>query len=193
MSVILASTSPYRRRLLSRLGIEFDVASPSCDEDAVKEEHATRGSTVAEIAADLADRKAASLEGIAAESIVIGSDQIAHLDGRVLDKPGSVPRACEQLGFLAGRTHELVTAVTVRRGTKVRRHTDVTRLTLRPLAPAEIAEYVEADSPLDCCGSYKIESRGIALFDRVETEDPTAIEGLPLIAVARFLREFAAL
>ena len=186
--LVLASTSRYRAALLERLQIPFQSVAPDVNEAEVKD---ALGDPL-EIAEQLAAAKAVSVAERFPDAIVIGSDQVATIDGRILDKPGGVEGAIEQLGFLSGRAHELITAVCVVRRIdgEVRTHVDRTRLTMRPLSRGEIARYVALDVPLDCAGSYKIESAGIALFERIATEDFTAITGLPLMAVVRILREF---
>ena len=184
--LVLASTSRYRRELLARLGLPFSVRAPACDEDAIK-----RGLDLAplELAAYLARAKAESLCAELPSGVIIGSDQIAEIDGVILGKPGTADRAAEQLALLAGRTHRLITAVAVAHpgGAIVSEHVDVARLTMRPLVFAQIARYVAADAPLDCAGSYKLEARGITLFSRIESEDSSAITGLPLIALTTML------
>ena len=182
--LVLASTSRYRRELLARLGLPFSVRAPACDEDAIK-----RGLDLAplDLAVHLARAKAESLRGELPSGVIIGSDQIAEIDGVILGKPGTADRAAEQLALLAGRTHRLITAVALAHPGGVIEHVDVARLTMRPLAAAPIARYVAADAPLDCAGSYKLEARGIALFSRIESEDSSAITGLPLIALTTML------
>lgn len=184
--LVLASTSRYRRELLARLGLPFSVRAPACDEDAIK-----RGLDLAplDLAVHLARAKAESLRAELPSGVIIGSDQIAEIDGVILGKPGTADRAAGQLALLAGRTHRLITAVAVAHpgGVIVSEHVDVTRLTMRPLAAAQIARYVAADAPLDCAGSYKLEARGITLFSRIESEDSSAITGLPLIALTTML------
>jgi septum formation protein len=182
--LVLASTSRYRAALLGRLGVPFRGVAPDCDEDAYK----ARGLTPEALAETLALAKAESLRGsLEPSATIIGSDQVAAIDGEILGKPGSPEAAAAQLARLAGRTHRLVTAVAVLQGERVLRHTDVTRLTMRPLTEAQIARYVAADQPLDCAGSYKLEERGVALFSSVESADHTAIVGLPLIALTGML------
>ncbi len=184
MELILASTSPYRRALLERLGVPFRWLAPSVDEDAFK----ALGLAPQLLAERLATAKAASLRE--PDSVIIGSDQVACIDETILGKPGSHERAVEQLRLLSGREHRLITAMAVSHQDQLRQHTDVTTLTMRPLRRDEIERYVEADRPFDCAGSYKLESRGIALFERIATEDQTAITGLPLIALTTILRDF---
>ena len=110
-------------------------------------------------------------------------------DGRILGKPGSVDEAEAQLASLSGRTHELITAMAVAHGGGIIEHTDVTTLVMRGVSPEEIRRYVAADRPLDCAGSYKLESLGIALFESISSADQTAIVGLPLIALTTILRD----
>ncbi len=181
--LVLASTSPYRRALLERLGLPFAAIAPACDEEALKRPDLTpRG-----LAEFLALAKADSLAASHPRAAIIGGDQVATIDGRILGKPGSAAKAVEQLALLAGRTHELITAIVVRHQGRTHAHTDVTRLMMRPLDRAQIERYVAADRPLDCAGSYKLECRGVALFERIESDDHSAIVGLPLIALTRIL------
>jgi septum formation protein len=182
-ALILASTSRYRGELLARLAVPFVAAAPDCDEDAYK----ARGLAPQELAETLALAKAESLRAAHPDAAILGGDQVAAIDDEILGKPGSVEAACAQLARLAGRTHTLFTAVALITRDRVLRHTDVTRLTMRPLSAEQIARYVAADAPLDCAGSYKLERLGIALFTRIESADHTAIVGLPLVALTDLL------
>ncbi len=184
LKLVLASTSVYRRELLARLGIPFRWVAPRFDEAALSRD----GKTPRAIAEALAEGKAASIAVTERDATVIGCDQLVALEGRILGKPGSLDRAVEQLQALAGRTHELITALVVLHGAQSFRHTNVTRLRMRPLTDQEIARYVEHDRPVDCAGSYKLEQRGIVLFESVDTEDQSAITGLPLIRLTSILR-----
>jgi septum formation protein len=180
MRLVLASTSAYRRELLGRLGLAFEVASPGVDESA----HKTRGLAPRALAAELARAKAEAVAArLGSDAVVIGSDQVCTAFGEVFDKPGTAERAVAQLARLAGHTHELVTCVHVVGPGGAWSHTDVARLTMRALDHAALVRYVAADAPLDCAGSYKLEARGIALFERLECADHTAIVGLPLVAL----------
>lgn len=187
MDLVLASTSPYRRAQVERLGVPFRCVAPRVDEDDLKREWGRVAPR--ELAERLARAKAASVAEVEPGATVIGGDQLVDFEGTILGKPGSVDAAVSQLSAMAGKDHRLITAMVVRRGDEVYAHTDVTTLTLRPLTTDEIRRYVEADRPLDCAGSYKIEGRGIALFERVESEDHSAIIGIPLIGLATILRE----
>jgi septum formation protein len=185
--LVLASTSPYRRSLLERLGLPFRCRPPLCDERALQRESA--GLEPRPLAEALAFAKASSLVGDEPGSTIIGCDQLVSFEGRVFGKPLTPERAIEQLLGMSGQAHELITALVVIRTTETFRHTDVTRLRMRPLTRDAIERYVAADRPFDCAGSYKLESRGIVLFDRIDSEDHSAITGLPLIAVVTILRE----
>lgn len=181
--VVLASTSPYRRALMERLGIPFRCEPPSFDESSVSGD----GLSPRRLAETLAVGKAESLSNRDSTAVVVGCDQIVHLEGRILGKPGGIPQAVAQLEAMSGRTHELITAMIVIRGNQRFAHTDVARLHMRRLDRRGIERYVESDRPLDCAGSYKIEERGVVLFERIESEDFTAITGLPLLALTRIL------
>jgi septum formation protein len=182
--LVLASTSTYRRALRERLGVPFRALAPLVDEEALKEPSL---SPVA-LAGLLARAKAESLADVERDSVVIGGDQLVAFEGRIFGKPGDAVGAIEQLLMMAGRTHELVTAVAVWHRGRTIEHTDVTTLWMRPLTRDEVERYVAADRPFNCAGGYKLEERGITLFERIESADHTAITGLPLIAVTTILR-----
>ena len=183
--LILASTSPYRRALLQRLGVEFEAIAPAVDEEALKDP-ALGAKAMAEA---LAAAKARSLQDRFPAATIIGSDQVCACEGQILNKPGDFAGACAQLMQLAGKAHQLLTAVCVVHQGHEHRFTDVTTLQMRTLTPHEIERYLRADQPYDCVGSYKLEERGIALFDAIDSADHTAITGLPLIALAKVLRD----
>ena len=182
--LILASSSRYRRELLARLGIEFRSASPDVDESPLP------GESPGDLVLRLAEAKARKVGEGEAGAVVIGSDQVAVHDGEVLGKPGSVEKAERQLARLSGQRVDFLTGVVVLNSAtgRVQTHTDRTTTTFRRLSEAEIRRYVALDQPLDCAGAIKSESRGVMLFERVETEDPTAAIGLPLIRLAALLR-----
>lgn len=185
MRLILASTSPYRQVLLERLGVPFDCVAPACDEGQLKNAFLSPQA----LAEMLAAAKAESVRSLHSSAYILASDQVAACDGRILNKPGTVEAAAEQLSWLAGKEHELVTAVYLAGPERSWKHTDITRLQMRPLDEAEIVRYLAADKPFDCAGSYKLEQRGIALFESIRSDDHSAITGLPLIAVASMLRQ----
>lgn len=185
--LILASTSRYRRALLERLGVAFTALAPACDEESLKDPNLAPQA----LAEHLAAAKAASIAVQQPEAVVIGSDQLAavEIDGHwtILGKPGTSARAVDQLAMMSGRTHVLITAMVVARGAERWRHSDLTRLTMRRLDRAALERYVAADQPLDCAGAYKLECRGIVLFERIDSADASAITGLPLLALTRIL------
>ncbi|MFC5439606.1 Maf family protein [Rhodanobacter ginsenosidimutans] len=182
--LVLASTSRYRAELLRRLGVDFEPCAPGTDEAPVAGEkpHAR--------ALRLAIAKAEAAAGTRRDAVVIGSDQVAELDGTLLDKPGTASRAREQLLASSGRQVDFHTAVCVLDTRDGHRHVhvDLTRVRFRPLRDEEIARYIEREQPLDCAGSFKCEGLGISLFEGIDSSDPSALIGLPLIAVARLLR-----
>jgi septum formation protein len=183
--IVLASTSRHRRALMDRLDVDYRVASPLCDESLPAGTHPREGTLA------LSCRKARSVRERFPDALIIGSDQMAAVDGEILSKPGTAERAVEQLMRLAGRTHELWTGLCVldARTGRERAHVQVWRMTLGPIDRRQARAYVEEDGPLDCAGSYRYESLGRTLFERVEGEDPTAITGLPLEALVRILGE----
>ncbi len=186
--LLLASTSPYRRELLARLGLPFRVRGPLLDEEGLKQAAGPR--TPSALAEYLARAKALSLIDVEPGALIIGGDQLAEVDGTILGKPGTAGAAVEQLLRLAGRSHRLITALAVAHQGIVRVHVDTAVLHMRRLRREALERYVAADRPLDCAGSYKLEARGIVLFERVEAADQTAITGLPLIALTAILNDF---
>lgn len=182
--LVLASTSVYRRTLLARLGLPFRCLAPRVDEEATK-----RGDwDPRELAEHLALAKARSLCKAEPNATLIGSDQLVSFAGRIYGKPGTTEGAVEQLLAMTGKSHQLITALAVWTQGQTYVHTDITTMHMRSLSRVELERYVAADHPLDCAGSYKLEERGISLFDRVETQDYTSIMGLPLIALTSLLR-----
>lgn len=182
--LILASTSPYRRELLDRLRLPFDIARPEVDERALP------GEAPLDLALRLSAAKAATIAARDPSALVIGSDQVAELEGQALGKPGNRDAALAQLGAMSGRAVLFRTGVCVQRaGEAPKIAMDTTTVRFRALGYAEIERYVDAEQPFDCAGSFKSEGFGITLFDAIETADPTALIGLPLIATARLLRE----
>lgn len=181
--LILASTSRYRRELLQRLRLPFDVAAPETDESALP------GEPPQALARRLAAAKAAAIASHMPGAWVIGSDQVAELDGIALGKPGTRDAAVSQLASMSGREVVFRTAVSVVHGDGRAFHAeDATIVRFRGLDDAEIGRYVDAEQPFDCAGSFKSEGLGIVLFDAIVSQDPTALIGLPLIATADLLR-----
>ncbi|MDH5830273.1 Maf family protein [Luteimonas sp. M1R5S18] len=181
--LVLASTSRYRAELLSRLRLPFETVRPDVDEAPAA------GESPASLALRLATAKAAAVAATRPEALVIGSDQVASCDGRILGKPGTRATAIAQLQAMSGREVVFLTAVAIASaGAPGEQALDTTTVRFRQLPDDEIARYVDAESPLDCAGSFKCEGLGIALFESIESRDPTALVGLPLIATARLLR-----
>lgn len=184
--LVLASTSPYRRGLLARLGLPFAVDSPGVDE------RAAVGESGEALALRLAQAKAHAVAARHPGACVIGSDQTCvAADGAILGKPGGADAAQAQLARLSGTVATFHTALCVvdARSGREWLGNSITEACFRDLQDDEIARYVARDQPLDCAGGFKVEALGIALFDTVRSDDPTALVGLPLVMLCRFLRE----
>ena len=181
--LILASTSRYRRELLARLRLDFEIARPDVDESALRGENPTA------LAQRLALAKAQAIAAQSPGAWVIGSDQVADLGGVALGKSGGRAAAIAQLQAMSGHPVAFHTAICVLRDDLRFTATDTTTVRFRALALTEVERYVDAEQPFDCAGSFKSEGLGIALFDAIESQDPTALIGLPLIATARLLRQ----
>lgn len=183
--LILGSTSRYRRELLERLHLAFDVVAPHVDETP------RPGELPASLAQRLALEKARAVAAQHMDAVVIGSDQVADLDGRAIGKPGSHENAVAQLRQMSGQAVVFQTAVAVMcraTGYEQVRLAPVT-VRFRTLSQAEIEHYLQVERPYDCAGSAKSEGLGIALLDAIESDDPTALVGLPLIRTAAMLRD----
>jgi septum formation protein len=185
VSLILASTSPYRAALLARLGLAFSVQAPGIAEDL------RAGEAPPARALRLALAKAQAVAAAHPHAWVLGSDQVADCDGRILEKPGDADRCRRQLTACSGRSVTFFTAVVLTRGepASMSQHVDRTIVRFRSLTDAEIARYVQLDRPFDCAGGFRSEGLGVALFDGIDGCDPTALIGLPLIWVASALRK----
>jgi len=182
-SIILASGSQYRRSLLERLGLAFEAWIPDVDETPLREE------TPARTASRLARAKADAARSRWPHALVIGADQVADLDGAAIGKPGTREAARAQLRQCSGKSVFFHTAVCLLGpSSRVQERLVTTSVTFRRLADAEIERYVEREDALDCAGSAKSEGLGIALLARLGGDDPTALVGLPLIALAEMLR-----
>ncbi len=183
--LILASSSPYRKALLARLGLTFTSLSPNIDEKPHPQENP------AQLARRLARQKAEAIAQQHPEAIIIGSDQLAVHQSHILGKAGSPAAAAAQLSRLSGANVEFLTSVCVLapKTPAIQEHTDHTRVHFRPLSPEEITAYLQKDHAWDCTGSFKVESLGVCLFERIENQDPTALQGLPLIRLCHFLRQ----
>jgi MAF protein len=185
-TLVLASTSSYRRELLNRLGTPFLVAAPE-----YQEEHDLPLPPDA-LVLTLAVRKAHSLRGRYANALILAADQVAEIDGRVLNKPLNLERAFKQLQLLRGRTHRLLTGVVVLDTVSQRweQALDIQTLTMRAASDQQLHEYLEHEQPFDCAGAYRIEGPGASLFESLSNNDKSAIIGLPLAAVVELLGKF---
>lgn len=183
--IVLGSTSQYRAGLLHRIIDDFGQVAPDVDETPLPDEMPRAR------AARLSEAKARAAAMNLRDALVIGSDQVAAFGSMLLRKPGSVEVAREQLRTSSGKHVDFFTGLCVfdTRAGQARSALDHTRVVFRELTDAEIDRYLERERPLDCAGSFKSEAAGITLFDRIESVDPTALVGLPLIALAALLRE----
>ncbi|MES3038451.1 MAG: nucleoside triphosphate pyrophosphatase [Bdellovibrionota bacterium] len=179
--IVLASTSPYRREQLSRLGLPFTALKPLADEEAEKKD---LWSPLA-LAQRLAYIKAESL--LDAAPTVIGGDQLVAFNGKIIGKSGGFEKSRKTLLEMRAQTHELITAVCIFHQRRPYSFVDITRLKMKSLTEQQIESYLKTETPYDCAGSYKIESKGLFLFEKIESSDFSAIQGLPLMKTARIL------
>lgn len=181
--LLLASTSPFRRELLARLGLPFSTQAPDADESPQPGEDALA------LVARLAELKARAVARREPAALIIGSDQAAVLDGKIIGKPGDHERATAQLQRASGRAVTFYTGLCLLDSASGQRQTavDVFKVVFRRLAPEMIESYLRREQPYHCAGSFKSEGLGIALFERLEGDDPTSLIGLPLIRLTRML------
>lgn len=193
--LILGSTSPYRRELLARLGLPFDTCAPGVDEAALN------GELPQDVAWRLAQAKAQDVarqwaqRQAGEDTLVIGSDQVADLNGQCLGKPGDHERATKQIKAMRGQCVRFHTAVCVTRPRTGFMQTQLSTVSVtfrNDLSDADIETYLQAEQPYDCAGSAKAESLGVVLLSRIDSDDPTSLIGLPLIATSRLMREAGA-
>lgn len=184
--IILASSSPYRKELLIRILDDFEALSPDIDETPFPDEEPI------ELVARLAQQKALAVAVNHPDALVIGSDQVCVLNNQILGKPGTMDKAIEQLKTCSGQTVTFYTSLCVTNANQTAQNTTVvaTKVQFRQLSEKEIINYLEKEQPLNCAGSFKCEGLGIVLFEAIESKDPTALIGLPLIALSTNLREF---
>lgn len=184
MQIVLASTSPYRKELLARLRLPFETARPEVDETPHDNE------SPMETARRLALAKAQAVVARFPGALIIGSDQVAAMGGHRFGKPGSIERAVAQLQHMSGRTVVFHTAVALIHAPSGRQHCRIvpTEVRFRELGDDEIRRYVDTERPLDCAGSAKSEGLGITLLSALASDDPTALIGLPLVALSAMLR-----
>lgn len=183
MDLILASTSTYRRSLLQRLQIPFRALPPQVEETALENE------APEQLVARLALAKARAVSAIHPDALVIGSDQVATLDGQAIGKPGNHERAATQLRACSGREVQFLTglAVVCENNGFEELHVESFMVYFRELSDSQIENYLRREQPYDCAGSFKCEGLGIALFSSLSGDDPTALEGLPLISLVNIL------
>jgi len=182
--IVLASSSPYRKSLIARLGLDCTAVAPDIDESELS------GETPLQTALRLAEAKARRVSPKHPDAVIIGSDQVAVLDGSAIGKPGTHEAAVSQLQAMSGRTVVFHTALCVldTQTAGLQSSNVPTSVSFRELSREQIERYLLADQPYDCAGSAKIESLGIALVEKVESDDPSALIGLPLIALVMLLR-----
>jgi septum formation protein len=183
--IVLASSSPYRRTLLSRLRLPFETCSPDIDERRLADE------PVEQLVTRLAINKALAVAERYPNALIIGSDQVAALGESVLGKPGNRENAIKQLQAMRSASVDFVTGLCLVNSATGHRQSGIVhfRVVFRQYSDAEIERYLDLDLPYDCAGSFKSEQLGIALIERMEGEDPSALMGLPLIELARMLRQ----
>ena len=184
MDIVLASSSPYRRELLSRLGLPFDSVSPDVDESPMADESPRT------LVARLARLKARAVASLRPQALIVGSDQVAVLEDRIMGKPGDHDANVRQLRLAGGRSVRFLTGVALLNSASGAMQCDVVeyRVQFRSLDEAQAEAYVRAEKPYDCAGGFRAEGLGIALFQRMEGEDSTALIGLPLIALVSMLK-----
>ncbi len=184
-NVILASTSRYRAELLQRLHIEFEQKAPICDETPLKDEPALA------LVARLAVGKAVSIAEQHPESLVIGSDQVACCQGQIIGKPNDHSTAIQQLNTLSGETIEFHTGLCVMKHqtNQALKTVVTTSVVFKTLTPEQIERYLQTDKPYDCAASFRSEGYGSTIVERITTDDPTALIGLPIITVANYLNQ----
>lgn len=183
--IVLASTSPFRAQLLEKLGLPFETASPDIDEKAYADEAAQA------LVARLAESKARHVAGRYPNALIIGSDQVACIDDRILGKPGNRSNAIKQLQAAAGKTVVFHTGLCLH-NTNSSESTIVVEpfeVRFRALSLEQITRYVDRETPFNCAGSFKSEGYGITLFDALEGRDPNTLIGLPLIALTHMLND----
>lgn len=183
--LVLASTSPFRKTILEKLGIQFDVSAPDIDESPLASE------TPEQLVGRLACAKAMKVAEAYPEALVIGSDQVAVIDGQILGKPGNHQKAIGQLQQASGKTVTFLTGLCLHNVVTGKNQVEVVpfKVVFRELTTSQIENYLQAEQPYNCAGSFKSEGLGIALFERLEGEDPNTLIGLPLIRLVRMLEK----
>lgn len=185
MKLVLASQSPYRRMALEQLGLSFECDAPHIDETPED------GEPIADLVRRLSIEKVRTVARRHPDALVLGGDQCATIDGRILGKPGNFDNAFEQLKRCSGRAIEFHSGMCLKKSDdeNVLFSDNITRVVFRELSDDEIRAYIQADEPFDCAGSIRCEKLGTALLERIENNDPTSLMGLPLITLCGMLRE----
>lgn len=185
LPLVLGSSSPFRREVLGRLGLEFECTSPDIDESA------QAGETPEALVQRLSEAKARAVAANYPQALIIGSDQVAVIDGEILGKPGSHEKAREQLARLSGRTVTFLTGLCLYNSAEDRSQLEAVPfyVDFRHLTSEQIEHYLQKEQPYNCAGSFKSEALGITLFERMQGGDPTALIGLPLIRLTSMLAE----
>jgi len=181
--LILASTSPYRKELIEQLNVPFTCESPDIDEKSDQYNHLS----AVELSQILAFAKADDIYNKNQDSFVIGGDQVLAFKNEIFGKPGTEEKAIEQLLKLNSNTHQLVTSICILGPATKIEFTNIARMTMKKLTKSQIESYIKKDQPLNCCGSYKLESLGKDLFEKIECDDQSAIIGVPLIQLGKEL------
>jgi len=181
--IVLGSTSPFRREILGKLGLPFDCAAPNVDESPLS------GETPQQLVARLAEQKAKAVAPNHPNSLIIGSDQIAILDGNILGKPGNHANAVEQLSRASGNSVTFLTGLCLYNSGSGQTQIEAVPFIVhfRPLSSRQIENYLEKEQPYNCAGSFKSEGLGISLFEKLEGDDPNTLIGLPLIRLIKML------
>jgi len=182
--LVLASASVYRRQMLERLQWSFEAIPADIDETPLENEEGEA------LARRLAREKAAVIAAFRSDALVLGCDQVAACDGRLLGKPGSAEKALEQLTFTAGKEIVFHSAMALQHGSRRRIECVPTRVRMKSLSSRELTRYIDSDEPFDCAGAMRSESLGITLTEYIRSDDPTALIGLPLIRLTAMLSEF---
>ena len=183
MNIILASESPSRKSLLERTGFSFKTFAPHLDEEPLQKSK----NKPEIICLELAKAKAQIALKTYSKDLIIASDQIAHLNGKIYGKAYTKTKAAQTLQSLQGKTHQLVNGLYMTFGNQTFSHTSVNQMTMRRLSQKQIAKYIEIENPLHSAGSYYVERAGLALFEKIETEDFSSIIGFPITVIVNQL------
>lgn len=188
MKLVLASASPHRKELVAKLGLKFICVKPSIDEESLKNELQLQNLSPVLVAETLSYEKGYSVYKKQTDSLIISGDQLVCFKNQILGKPQTYENAVRQLELLNNNTHQLITSITVFNAGQVVKYNHFSNLKMKNLNQNEIKNYVHMDNPLDCSGSYKIEQCGITLFESIDCDDFTAIQGIPMLWLSNYLK-----